>query len=419
VQLSDDLKSVIDATVGAPDPAKQGLGAPRPPMPSQHPATSTAPVVQLPVPRAPLPSVPVAPSPPMAPEPPPPPVFAAPAMTMWQRVAAATAEPPGLARGMALRASPAPPAPPPSPAPPAVDLRDAAARGAAAASNAAAATASEPATPTGNDRDARPAAPAREPAREHVDLLWFDADSVARVTSDKAFSDGRPRPAVTWLAGDSAPRESAEVKGRREILAIFGRVTALDEAGLTAIANAAYQPDGTFAAPLAFVAGELSFSFDEMETLRATITVVSPFTGNDKKLKDAVQNGTDALKSEWGLTLDVAEGLTRRIEESFAQGQRSVAPNYLENSVEKILLEGRRYQKKNLFGASRVRALFTCASGGAAIPAYLPEAALPKLPLFRRFRAKAIVEVRPQEDQYETHADALLVLALGRVLRRS
>ena len=40
-----------------------------------------------------------------------------------------------------------------------------------------------------------------------------------------------------------------------------------------------------------------------------------------------------------------------------------------------------------------------------------------RLPLFSRFRALMIVELRTQEDQHESHPEALLVLAIGRVLK--
>ena len=96
-----------------------------------------------------------------------------------------------------------------------------------------------------------------------------------------------------------------------------------------------------------------------------------------------------------------------------------MAPGYLQSTVKRMLLEGRSYQKKTLFGQRRIRGFLTLAGGRAAIPTYLPEALGSRLPLFLRFRVSAITELRPQEDQYETHADALLVLALGRVLRRA
>jgi len=79
-----------------------------------------------------------------------------------------------------------------------------------------------------------------------------------------------------------------------------------------------------------------------------------------------------------------------------------------------MLLEGRRYQRKTLLGQKRIRALFTLPGGGAPIPTYLPDALAEKLPLFRRFRAKAVVELRPQEELSERVAQSSIAFAPGR-----
>ncbi len=286
---------------------------------------------------------------------------------------------------------------------------------------------SPPAVSRSTARSAQPAAPPREPPREHIDLLWYDPAAVPRILADEALGQGRPdRAGPRWVKEAAASREPPEAKERREILAIFSRARPVDEpAAFDQVVGSAYRDDGTFASPLVIVAGELSFDFDEVETLRAILTVITPFLGADKKLREVASGATEALKAEGRLPGDIAAGLTRRIEEAFAQGQRSVAAGYLDTSVERILLEGRRYAKKTLFGEPRLRALLAFPggpAGGAAsaapLPAYLPEALATRLPLFRRFKARAIVELRPQEDQYETHPDALVVLALARVIRR-
>ncbi len=315
---------------------------------------------------------------------------------------------------------------PPEPSPPAraaaaADLRQATERGAAAASDAAAAGAWEAAPPADRSAGAQPAATAREPAREHVDLLWFDPAALPRILADKVLGEGRAdRPSPRWVKEPASAREPQQAKDRREILAVVTRVRPIDDlAGIGHITSAAYADDGTFTAPLILVAGELAFDFDEVETLRATLSVTAPFLGLDKKLREVAAGAGEALKVEGRLAGDIAAGLTRRVEEAFAQSQRSVAPRYLETTVERMLLEDRRYPKKTLFGEPRLRAVLNLAGGAAPIPTYLPGALATRLPLFRRFRIRAIVEVRPQEDQYETHTDALLVLALGRVLRRS
>jgi hypothetical protein len=65
-----------------------------------------------------------------------------------------------------------------------------------------------------------------------------------------------------------------------------------------------------------------------------------------------------------------------------------------------------------------IRALLHTTTGQSSIkpaPVYIPEDIAKKLPLFQRFRARVIVELYFQEDQYEAHPAALKVLALGRV----
>ncbi|HLM74979.1 MAG TPA: hypothetical protein VK459_19855, partial [Polyangiaceae bacterium] len=78
------------------------------------------------------------------------------------------------------------------------------------------------------------------------------------------------------------------------------------------------------------------------------------------------------------------------------------------------------YQKRTLLGQEWIRALLTPAPAGAgaaeAIPTYLPERLAKELPMFQRFRARAIVEARLQLDQFEAHPSALRVVALGRVV---
>jgi hypothetical protein len=310
-----------------------------------------------------------------------------------------------------------PPVKPPS----ATELRHATERGVAAASDAAAATArpKKSAPAQGRAEGATPAE-AREAPREHVDLLWFDPAAVTRILADKALGEGRAEGSgAKWVTDAAAPRETQEAKDRREILAVLSRGRPVEEAaGMEQVAAAAYRDDGAFAASLILVAGDLSFDFDEVDTLEAMLSVTTPFLGADKKLKEVAGNASEVAKADGRLPGDIAAGFTRRIEEAFAQGQRSVAPGYLDTSVERLLLEGRRYPRRTLLGEPRLRALLALGGGSAPIPTYLPEALATRLPLFRRFRVRAVVELRPQEDQYETHPDALLDLALGRVLRR-
>jgi hypothetical protein len=403
------------------------------------PSTARVPVVPAPAtqpaaaPRRPT-SPPIAP-PPIAPPPivPPPalvtaaiaPPIAVPAASAWavqeQRVPSVTvgqmvvgADAPrpanGATLGQSLARAPAPASDPKKPA----DVADAARRGSAAASDAAAQAAPKVAPRKDDAPDAvAPSDPARTVPQEHVHLVWFDPLAVPKIRAlaPKASTQA----ATTWIKGDAPKPEDREVVDRRDVLRAISSGRWLDEAGLGDVVTSAFREDGSFEPPVALVSGELCFSFDEVETLRATVTVATPFTSADKKLRDAVNAASEALKSE--LPGDVLEGLRAGVEDAFTHAARAVAPGYLATSTERILLEARRFQKKTLFGAPHIRALLTLAGGRDAMPAYLPEPVGAGLPLFRRLRVRAVVEVHPQEDQYETHRDALRVLALGRTLR--
>jgi hypothetical protein len=272
-----------------------------------------------------------------------------------------------------------------------------------------------------------PAAPAPAPAprassrSEYVDLLWFEKDAPKRVRAEGSWLAAlRDEPAAdgAWMTGDEAFEPKQEANDRRDVLRALSRVPALDGDGVLAQMAAAIDDDGVLARPLVVVRGEIAVSFDPIETLKATIAVASPLAGADKKLKDLITAAGEALGSEWRCTAAIAEGMTARLAEAFAQANRSLPAGYLDANVERILLEQRRYDKRTILGAPRLRAAIVPASAAAsaAIPAYLPEHLEKELPMFRRFQVAVVAEAHGQQDQFETHAAALLVLALGRVL---
>lgn len=53
------------------------------------------------------------------------------------------------------------------------------------------------------------------------------------------------------------------------------------------------------------------------------------------------------------------------------------------------------------------------------MPIYLSDAIARELPIMKRFQARLLVEVRPQQDASEAHPVALRALALGRVVTAS
>lgn len=112
----------------------------------------------------------------------------------------------------------------------------------------------------------------------------------------------------------------------------------------------------------------------------------------------------------------IAEGLTEKVREAFASAKRMVPGDYLDAHTERMLLEQRAYQRRNVYGRKWIRSVMRAGSGGGSVPVYLPEALKDELPMFRRFRVKVIGEVDIREDQGELSGCAVKVVALGRVL---
>jgi hypothetical protein len=169
--------------------------------------------------------------------------------------------------------------------------------------------------------------------------------------------------------------------------------------------------------PLLLVAGELALAFDELATLRSTVSIATPLIGADEALKRAVQDARDFLALPDLLSpASVVEGFTSRIVEAFRKLKRALPANYLEIHAERAVLERRLYQKRDIYGAPHLRASLQLGGSSRPVPAYLPEALAPKLPLYPRFRARLLAELHLSEDPLDAHEASLRVVALGRVV---
>lgn len=98
-----------------------------------------------------------------------------------------------------------------------------------------------------------------------------------------------------------------------------------------------------------------------------------------------------------------------------AKASLNLPPRFLVNYVERILVESRHYERRMILGALRVRADLVFA-GGETIPLYLLDDAAKSLPLLPAFPVMTGCEIRPREDLMEQQTEALLCVALGRVL---
>ena len=268
-------------------------------------------------------------------------------------------------------------------------------------------------------------APSRAASSEIVDLLWFDPTAPDRVRLHLPWQElvAKLRP-VPPEDEDDPLEDPPAVVDRRDVFNLIteGTPDSLDDLDLC-LASAT-TPAGAFDPPLALVSGELELAFDDLEILKATLTAVAPFSaGADKKLKEAFDAATEALQSPWIQASGRAtENLTTRVRDAFPHASWSLPAGYLDQQVERILVEKRHHQKRELLGDTWIRVLLGPsapagrAQKGQGVPTLLPVALAGKLPLYPRFSARLVVEVHLQQDAYESHPHVLRCLALARVV---
>jgi hypothetical protein len=302
------------------------------------------------------------------------------------------------------------------------------ATGATAASNAAAASGggwSPVAPPAPVEAPAAApaprAAPRGMPAREVTDLLWYDPEFLAKIRKKAAwkeiFEEIAPKAPDLGFDEEPPPPPPQEEVDSRDLFGVLTRGAPVDTQGVEEAIGDAVEDDGTFRPPIILIAGDLSFPFDELETLKATVTAVSPLIAGDKKLKETVDTVKELMNTTWTQgSGTVAESLTARVKEAFAQGNRMLPPSYLESHTERILMEQRHYQRRTVFGALFIRSMLSAFGTQTPIPTYVPDSLSKKLPMFQRLKVRLICEAHGQQDQFESHSSALRVVVLGRVL---
>lgn len=328
-------------------------------------------------------------------------------------------------------AQPVPSSPPTTPTPSAPQAEAGAA--AAVAAEARASRTNEAAPAAGAALHGTVTEPKLEGKRA-LQLISFEAETPSRIRRKPTFQPLlaalEDRPLDRELDDPALARDPAPIEDRRDVFEILARGDAADEPGLEDALDRAIRDDGKFVPPFVLLAGELRLAFDEVAALRATISLATPFASGDEALKLAISDARDLLGipdllSSGGL----ADRFSARIVEAFRKARRQVAATYLEDQVERALLEKRLYQRREVFGHSHVRALLALPGPvGAAEPqkpppppprpwpVYLSEAMARKLPMFARFHARLLVEAHLQEDQFETHPNALRAMALVRVV---
>ncbi|MDI1450235.1 DUF2169 domain-containing protein [Polyangium sp. 6x1] len=310
-------------------------------------------------------------------------------------------------------------APPPSPRPPPPPLLSGAPLtppSALSASNAAADLDTAPEMQVPNPMPKARALPARL-----FDLLWFDPRSLPRVRRQPAWR------AILEALGDKPldpdiddPElglEPAEVEERREMFEVLAHGQALGEEAIREAARAAIRKDGRFVAPLVLVEGDLSFSFDEIESLRARVAATGPVAGGDERTKEALTAARDYLSAADALRDPLAaRELGAAIEAAYMQTKkRVVSPVEVTDRIERILLEHRRYQRQAVFGGKHLQCAMKLAGEDRDVPMYIPEALAEVLPMFARFSARILAEAHLAADARASCPLALRGVAIARI----
>ena len=280
------------------------------------------------------------------------------------------------------------------------------------ASNAAAGAPREALSSTTRREAPATSIPERAP-RSLQELVWYDRESIPRLRERADWSAwmGPAPPAPP----DDLPAVRAHVRAERaDVAAVLARGAGIFD--IDAAVSEAVTEEGAFEPPLCLVAGELEIMFDEVATLKLLVAAAGPLAPGDKRLKEIIDQAGEVMKTPLGDSPEVALGFIARLREAWAKASRILPADYLDHHTRRLLLDQRAYQKRSLGNAAWIRALLTPAGASVPVPAYLPEAMGPWMPLFTRFSARVIAEALPQQDQHESSPVALRVCALARVL---
>jgi hypothetical protein len=313
----------------------------------------------------------------------------------------------------------------PAPAPPPRISDEALARGATASAYAFsnAATAPSPAQSVRELREAEPAtrAPAAAEERERIDYLWHDTASEDHIVRARSMKRQASAHGIEdeWLPSHAATDSSKEAATIRAIVA-ERRPSSMEE--VARLYEEALDRGGERL--FCLVRGELTLSFEPVEALRVTLSVITPFL-TDGRLKEAYDSAREALQTSESLAPAIAATHKDRVDDAMKSALRASYAT-IESVIERALIEDRAFSRRKVFGHRFVRGLLhpwsrssSSSATAGAVPVYVPDDGAQALPLMSRVPMRLIVEVRPTQDAVESHPLALRVVALGRVFEPS
>lgn len=299
-------------------------------------------------------------------------------------------------------AQPAPLAPimPPPPALEPVAL------GAVAASDAAA-------DPIGRHPSERPQSTPAVSA-EIPDLLWFDPKAMQRVRVWHQELLSRQKVVAFDERAALCSESPQDFKLRTEVLAVLTQST-VEHDDVGHLVHEGLSPTGHYVAPLVTLEGWLSFSFSEPDELRALLAQAESQRGQHVELGQALDSAHKLLEAP--ATARAILKSTRLVRTKLRSAIGTDGARRIDQDVESLLLEARRYRKRTFLGAEWLRTSLVRDSGETV--AYLPATLAEQLPLYAVMRCRLIAEVIPPQDHYESSAFALRTVAVARLLKPS
>jgi hypothetical protein len=263
------------------------------------------------------------------------------------------------------------------------------------------------------------------PAATALEVVWCSPALAGRLRKNavwaRLLSPGnqtkRNTMTMVSVAAPDTP-EAAEHAVEADATTVLARGTAsvLD---LEAALFDALDAGGALAPELLLLSGELELPFDEVAWVNALAAAAAPLARTDARLAEMIEHATTLARGPIAHAPAVAEGLAAGIREAWAQANRGEEPERLDALATRVVLAQRAYQHRDVLGDVMVRALLKPTGGPNAVPAYLPDVAAHRLPLFARLPVRVLAEVVPQQDQYEESAVALRVGAIARVVTRT
>lgn len=249
-----------------------------------------------------------------------------------------------------------------------------------------------------------------------LELLYVDADdkAMSRVRKHAAFrpllDQARREPAVVAL-----PASRAKAEDERDAAFLLAHGAPMNGEAIARAARDAVRDDGKFAPPVVLVEGELALPFDELSTLKAAVSVATPFAGVDAPLKSALDDAKELIaEADLPMSSAVVESWTGRIRDAFAKGRRAVRPGYFDEQIERAMTVERRHQLRSFDGKPCVRGQLTPSGDGSACLAYVPPEVVSRLPLAAKSAVRALGIVHVATDDQEAERTALCIVAIAR-----